>query len=266
MNRTFSDGARRLWSGYQPLTNTLLAACVLIFLCDFVFVNTKLAFFSSWLNFTAPTDWLRPWRLLTYPLVTGNIISLIFDGYLLWMVGGSLERSWGTKTFAIFYLALSLVTALAFTFAAFVVGGLLPVIPVPGILVLAAMLVGFCCLNPDESMYVYMIPIRMRFLAAGVCIIIFFSLGFGNPFLGLMAIVGCGFAVLWVKQGWAYAIDTARSPVRAPKIPQAPKLRLVQQKSHRPRDDRFTIRDLNPFEWLARRKRRKQFEKLINDD
>ena len=34
----------------------------------------------------------------------------------------------------------------------------------------------------------------------------------------------------------------------------------------RPKDDRFTIRDLNPLEWVAKRKRRKQFERLMRDD
>jgi Zn-dependent protease len=34
----------------------------------------------------------------------------------------------------------------------------------------------------------------------------------------------------------------------------------------KPKDDRFTARDLNPYEWFARRKRRKQFEKLMRDD
>jgi hypothetical protein len=31
-------------------------------------------------------------------------------------------------------------------------------------------------------------------------------------------------------------------------------------------DDRFTWRDLNPFERLARKRRQKQLEKLLGDD
>jgi hypothetical protein len=136
-------------------------------------------------------------------------------------------------------------------------------------LVLAALLVGWCCLNPDESINLYgIIPIRLRYLAAGVCVIIFFSMGFGNPIFrvdGDCAVVAsrcCG-----LNEGWAYTVETGRLPVQMPRVPRGPKLRLVDQKKpQRPRDDRFTIRDLNPLEWLARRKRRKQFEKLINDD
>ena len=80
-----------------------------------------------------------------------------------------------------------------------------------------------------------------------------------------MALVGCGFAVLWVKQDWAYAVMNGRPPISMP-TPRKPKLRLIENKNPRPPDDRFTSRDLNPFEWFARRKRRKQFEKLMRDD
>jgi Zn-dependent protease len=34
----------------------------------------------------------------------------------------------------------------------------------------------------------------------------------------------------------------------------------------RPRDDKFTLRDLNPFERIARARRKKQFERLMRDD
>jgi membrane associated rhomboid family serine protease len=262
MNRTFSDGARRHFiESYQPLTNVLIAASIAIFLCDFARLPL-----SDYLDAVVPNAWMQPWRILTYPLLMGgNIIALIFSGLMIYFVGGSLEKSWGTKTFGIFYVAVSVVTALAFTVLALTVGRI-GMIEVPGNLVLAALLVGFCTINPDETINLYgIIPIKTRYIAAGICIVIFFSLGFGNPFIGLMALVGCGFAVLWVKQDWAYAVGGGNWPASAPKIPKRPNLRLVDTKS-RPRDDRFTAKDLNPLRWLARRNERKKFEKLMKDD
>lgn len=258
MNRTFSDGSRRLWKdSSQPLTNTLLVASVVLFLCDFARLP-----FSLWLDCVMPTHFSQPWRLLTYPIVTGgSILALIFNGLLLWQIGGSLERGWGTKTFGVFYAAIAVLTALAFAVAASFTGTASP----PGFLVLAALLVGWCTLNPDETINLYgIIPLKSRYLAAGGCVIIFFLFGWNNPLIGLMALVGCGFAVLWVKRDWAYGVMNGRAP-SLPR-PRKPKLRLVENKNPRPRDDRFTPRDLNPFEWIARRKRRKQFEKLMRDD
>lgn len=46
--------------------------------------------------------------------------------------------------------------------------------------------------------------------------------------------------------------------------PRSQKVRRTR--APRPRDDRFTIRDLNPFERIARRRRKKQFERLMRDD
>src|SRR6476469_3481723 len=100
MNRTFSDGARRLWSGYQPFTNTFLALSILLFLCDFVRLPL-----SGWLDCFVPSHWMQPWRLVTYPLATRGsylfggepIWVLIFNCFTFYGVGGSLERSWGTK-------------------------------------------------------------------------------------------------------------------------------------------------------------------------
>lgn len=260
MNRTFSEGSRRLFrDSYQPFTNALLAASVVLFLCDFARLP-----FSRWLDAPVPAAWLQPWRVLTYPLLSGgSIISLIFSGLLLWMVGGSLERGWGTKTIAIFYALVSMLTAVAFTVVTLFTGPTFA----PGQLVLWALLVAFCTLNPDETINLYgIIPIKTRYIAAGVCVIIFFSMGFGNPLIGLLALVGCGFAVLWIKQDWAYRIGQGNFPVTM-KIPKAPKpnLRLVPP-SNKPRDDRFTARDLNPLRWLKKRSERKKFEKLMNDD
>ena len=42
--------------------------------------------------------------------------------------------------------------------------------------------------------------------------------------------------------------------------------RAAARKSARPKDDKFSIRDLNPFERIARAKRKKQFERLMKDD
>ncbi len=261
MNSPLSDNARRFFRDtYQPFTNALLAASIALFLSYYLYRPLYSA-----LDAMVPQAWAQPWRILLYPILPGSIIGLIFNGLLLYMVGGSLERGWGTKTIAIFYLAVSILTALAFTLISLLFQG---PISVPGGLVLAALLVAFCTINPDETINLYgLIPIKTRYIAAGVCLIIFFSMGWNNPLVGLMALVGCGFAVLWVKQDWAYQIGRGNFPVTMsiPKSPRAPKLRLIDNKP-RPRDDRFTPRDLSPLKWLARRNERKKFEKLMRDD
>lgn len=45
-----------------------------------------------------------------------------------------------------------------------------------------------------------------------------------------------------------------------------PRVSFGKKRPAKPRDDRFTLRDLNPLEWLAKRNRRKKFERLMKDD
>jgi len=52
-----------------------------------------------------------------------------------------------------------------------------------------------------------------------------------------------------------------RDKIGLPRVSFGTKPRVTK-----PKDDRFTMRDLNPLEFFAKRKRRKQFEKLMRDD
>src|SRR5690349_3103089 len=65
-------------------------------------------------------SWLaRPWTLFTYPLAMFDPIPLLFSGYWLYWVGGTLERSWGSLNFAVVFFLLCAIAGLAFIPAAF---------------------------------------------------------------------------------------------------------------------------------------------------
>jgi hypothetical protein len=102
--------ARYAWQeGNYPLTKWIIVINIATLLA-FAFRAPVL----EWLAFEAPFSLSRPWTLLTYPLVSINPISLLFYGLMLWWVGGSLERSWGTRFYAIFFGLMSVITALGF--------------------------------------------------------------------------------------------------------------------------------------------------------
>ncbi len=262
MNRSFSEGSRRLFrDSYQPFSNGLIAASIAFFLGYYLFRPL-----FDWIDAPLPLAWLQPWRLFTAPLVPSGILGLLFTSFAIYQVGGSLERGWGTKTLAIFYILSCLVTALSFQLAASLFGS--GVGAVPGSLALAAALVAFCTINPDETFNIYgIIPIKTRYIAALVCLIIFFSFGWNNPIIGLLSLGSCGFAVWWVKQDFAYRIGQGNFPVtlKVPNIPKRPNLRIVPPSS-KPKDDQFKPGDLNPARWWKKRSERKKFEKLMGDD
>ena len=54
----------------------------------------------------------RVWTLVTSPLLETNFISLVFTGFMMWMLVPTLERFWGTPRFYRFIAITSVVGAL----------------------------------------------------------------------------------------------------------------------------------------------------------
>jgi hypothetical protein len=76
--------------------------------------------------------------------------------------------------------------------------------------------------------------------------------------LGICALAGCAASYLWVSnRGWS---NVTHWTIRRP-LP-----RSTQAKPKRKHDDDFSWRDLNPFERIARARRKKQFERLFEDE
>ena len=216
---------------------------------------------AEWIAFRAPESLFRPWTLLTYPLLSMGIIEMLFHGLWLFFVGGSLERSWGTRFYAKYFAAMTLIGALAITLGAFILR-----IPVwaENWLPIAALTITFCTMNPSMQINLWgIIPVQARWLAVGEAVIVFFMYAqrHANPFIGFFALIPCAAAYFWARaSNWGsfslYA--STRINPRASNSRQSPPL---------PRDDAsLQRRSLNPFEWYARRRRKKQFERLMKDD
>ncbi|HEX8463347.1 MAG TPA: DUF1751 domain-containing protein [Abditibacterium sp.] len=256
------NNTQRAWlqTGF-PFT---IALMVLKFLSLFLFTAESGFTLASQLMFIAPDSLLRPWTLFTYPLLSGlPFLSFLFDIGITYWFCSSLERAWGTAKFALFFGAVALTSALALSLGAllfqtqFGAEDLLPI---------AAAAVAWGMLNAEERVSLYFIPMRGIHMALIAVLYIMFQYAQGGNWRAVpFALAGCGLSYLWVRNGWQYGMGTLL-PHAAVRAAKRPNLRIVPPKSPKPKDDRFTLRDLSPLEWIARRKRRKQFEKLINDD
>lgn len=99
-----------------------LAGCSLVFLVSTEAAQAELA---SWLIATDQSVWggYRFWQLVTSPLIETNLISLLFEGLMLWMFLPALERWWGAKRFLIFAAYTSIPAVAVGTLVGFLVGG-----------------------------------------------------------------------------------------------------------------------------------------------
>jgi membrane associated rhomboid family serine protease len=54
----------------------------------------------------------RPWQLITYAFLHGNVLHIFFNMFALYMFGGALEHYWGGRRLVLFYLVCVLTAAL----------------------------------------------------------------------------------------------------------------------------------------------------------
>ncbi len=236
--------------GGDPATRTIIALNVVTFVLRFVVAFFGAGLLGQLLAFS-PDGWMaRPWTLLTYPVLAqgGDPILLLFSCYWLWVVGGSLERSWSTRTFVGFFTAITTVSALGIW-----VGYLITGVPNPvaGLfLPLSALTVAWCYLNPHiEIRFFFVLPMRARHLAWLDMALTVFYFGQSHPLNGFLALSGVGIALLWLRGvPWADAM----SP------------RILSAKSPRSQASRPSGSP-NPFEAIARWRRKQQFKRLWRD-
>jgi membrane associated rhomboid family serine protease len=180
--------------GDCPVTWAVIGATAVTFVLAFGGAGAAL----TGLLFVSGDAVARPWTLLTYPLVAGgHVLWVLVGAYVLWVFGGSLERAWGSRDYALF---LALVTA-APAAALGVADGLLGRgTALAGItLPLAAVVVAWSLIHPSERVLAYFaIPIPGRWLGVIAAALVLF--GFPVP-LGVFALSGCGVAVWYVRSG-----------------------------------------------------------------
>lgn len=155
---------------------------------------------------------IMPWTLFTYPLIGMGmgLLSLFFAVYWLWWAGGSLERSWGSGTFGLYFFLMSAITALGLT-----IGSMLTSIPasVAGLwLPIAGVTVAFAMLNPEQQiLFFFVIPLKLKYLALIDMIIVLVQYGSTNPLMGVFALAGCGVSYWYVKSGRSLRFPAQRS-------------------------------------------------------
>lgn len=180
-----------------PLTKAVVAVSALAFLAN-LFDRTGV--FRAFLIFDPSLFILKPWSILTYPVVQLDALSLLFAGYWMWVAGGSLERIWRTRTFAVFFLGVSAISALGIWLGYMATG--IPV-SLSGLWVpLAAVTVAFGMQNPEQViLFMLIIPMKLKYLAVISAGLLFVGFGRIHFLLGLFSLVGCAAAYWYVRYG-----------------------------------------------------------------
>jgi len=187
--------------GGVPVTLALLGINILTFLAAFFSSAVVGPLLQTNLVFSIGNFFHAPWTLVTYPLVALPPFSLwlVVTWVFFWLSGGSLERSWGSQRYVIFFFAVTLASSLSLLLGGFLLHR--EIMPLHDIfLPLTGLIVAFCMLNPEQQITVYFFPVRAKYVAIGVTVWTYLTYGsMLGPLLGLFALGGILAAYLYVR-------------------------------------------------------------------
>jgi len=228
-----------------PVTKLLIVSNVVTFIAILLF---KLGVILNLLGFVAALALIKPWSFVTYPLVgILDPIGLLFSAYWLWVAGGSLERTWGSTKFAIYYILMAGISALGLFAGALLIhaGGVTanPWLP------LAGATVAFAMMNPEQQiLFFFVIPMKLKYLALIDAALVLITYGMTSPILGVFALAGCAFSYWYIRPG-ALAWLTERN-ARDDRVVRVHPRRSIMQ-------------SLNPFNKMKEKRERDRLRKLF---
>lgn len=114
------------------------------------------------------------WRLVTFLFLptASSPISMLFDLYILWMVGSNLERDWGSFKFNLYYFFGMVGT----TIAAAIVGG-----AVGNVWLNWSLYLAFATVFPEYEIFLFFVlKIRVKWLGLALGLYLLFELAMGS--------------------------------------------------------------------------------------
>lgn len=151
-----------------PVTRNLLIANIVVFLLQQVAGDFMIAHFALWPlgpDQMAQADdgspiaiGFRLWQLVTYAFMHGGFTHIFFNMFALYMFGGTIERTFGSRNFTVYYFVCLLVAALAqLAIVKYYTHGFEPTLGVSG--AIFGLLLAFGMLYPHEKMMLIFLPI-----------------------------------------------------------------------------------------------------------
>lgn len=148
-----------------PVTRALLISNVGIFLLQQMFPEALVIHFALWpFGSESLSDGtvlgFQVWQLVSYGFLHGGMTHLLFNMLALWMFGGAIERLFGSRPFAIYYIACVIGAAIAqLIVIEFFTGGFYPTLGASG--GVFGLLLAFGMMFPHQRIMLLFPPIPM---------------------------------------------------------------------------------------------------------
>lgn len=202
---------------------------------------------------------LQPWSLVTYPFVDPGPLGLLLQGYFLYLVGGILERSWGSRNFLAIFFIFTAVSSVALLVPAYLFNVRVDLIGLW--LPLSTLVVAWAAMDPEAQIYIWgILPVKLKYVALADVLMISFSFISRYEELGPLVAV---FALAGPAAAWFYVRKMPRLNLgfRAPQQERRrrPDLRVVEGR------DRERVNGFNPLRARQEREEIERLRKLLGD-
>lgn len=153
-----------------PVTRALLIANVAIFVLQQWFDEWLIVNFALWPlgphqvygveNGVVLRVGFEIWQVVTYGFLHGSVMHIAFNMLALWMFGGPIERLFGSRPFAVYYLVCVIGAAAAqLIVVSFFTGGFYPTLGASGGVM--GLLLAFGMMYPQARVMALLIPVPM---------------------------------------------------------------------------------------------------------
>ncbi|ANB18998.1 rhomboid family intramembrane serine protease [Dokdonella koreensis] len=157
-------------SDLPPVTRALLAVNVALFVLQQWLGDWLIIHFALWPlgphqvygieNGVALRVGFEVWQVVTYGFLHGGFAHIAFNMLALWMFGGPIERLFGSRPFAIYYLVCVIGAAAAqLVVVSFFTGGFYPTLGASGGVM--GLLLAFGMMYPQARVMALLIPVPM---------------------------------------------------------------------------------------------------------
>ena len=147
------------FSAFPPVIKNLLIINGLVFAAQMLMPRADyllVRFFGLW---PLQVDFW-PWQLASYSFLHGGLGHLFFNMFALWMFGAQIERTWGSRRFAVYYFACVIGAGLIQLAVTWTTGATHPTIGASG--GVFGILLAFGMMFPNQVIMLLIPPIPMK--------------------------------------------------------------------------------------------------------
>lgn len=135
-----------------PISIGIIAVCVAVFL-----LNNISGQLALWPLFSG---YFAPWQLFTYAFLHGGFNHLFFNMFALWMFGLPVEKVWGSRRFAEYYLVCILGAGLIQLLVQYISGSVYPTIGASG--AVFGLLLAYGVMWPNAKLFLIFFPVPIK--------------------------------------------------------------------------------------------------------